>query len=82
MFRDIHMRSQRLSVHVPCVRMLCDVAFLLLLHTKEVGLGGGSEPLGPISLQLPGLHCRGLADAPCHLLKGEKKKTSCTKWKK
>lgn len=63
MLHDIQMCFHRFSVNVPCVRMLCGVALLLLLHTKEVGLGGGSEPRRPISLQLPGLHRRWLADA-------------------
>lgn len=55
----IRMCFHRLSVHVQCVRVLCSVAFLLLLlHTKEDGHGGGSEPQQPISLQLPGLNCR------------------------
>lgn len=58
MLHDIQMCFHRFSVNVPCVRMLSGVALLLLLHTKEVGLGGGSEPRRPISLQLPGLHRR------------------------
>lgn len=41
----------------------CCVVFLLLWHTKEVGHSGGSEPRRPISLELPRILCRWLADA-------------------
>lgn len=58
MSSDFQMCFHKFSVNVPCVGMLCGVAFLLLLHTKEVGHSGGSEPRGRISLQLPRLLCR------------------------
>ena len=52
---------------VHCVRG-CKVlpSLLLLLHTKEDGLGGGSESAQPIRIKLPGLQCIRLADADCH----------------
>lgn len=58
----------------------CCVVFLLLWHTKEVGHSGGSEPRRPISLELPRILCRWLADALSFTKR--KKRASYTKCKK
>lgn len=73
---------RRMFLEFFCSCTVCQVlwsaAFLLLLHTKGDGLGVGSEAKRPISIRLPGLSGRWLANADLK----RKKKTFMYKLKK